>query len=351
MRKSAWVSTPRIYKNSTYEKAIDDLNKMGIEELYPIVFSGGAYYPSDHSPQAEGFEGKDIVTPLVKEAKKHAMKVYPWIVSLNFPHKEYASKNKNLYVVNKLGISCVDDPPYVERYKWLCPSNEENKERLANIFLEVAQKFDADGLHFDYIRLPDVILPSGIRGKYEGVPQEEEILPRFDFCYCDVCRSKFKKDFGMDPVNFDYIEPGYGRWFKWRVDRITEVVGYVYGEVKKYDSSLEVSAAVFATPELSYRYVFQDWPNWGIDLYNPMIYHKYYLQDHRWIGKAVREGALKAVDVSAGVSIGFFERKEDMIEAFQLAKNNGAVGITLFVYPPPRTELINWAKEALKSIL
>jgi len=349
LRKSAWVSMPEIYKNLSYEKALDDLNKMGIEELYPIVFSGGAYYPSDHFPQVEGFEGKDILTPFIKEARKYGMRVYPWIVSLNLYHKEYALKNKHLYVVNKLGVSCVDKPSYVDSYKWLCPSRDESKEHLANIFLEVAQKFDVDGLHFDYIRLPDVILPAGLRGKYEGVPQEEIIMPQFDFCYCEVCRSRFKGEFGIDPINMSYIEPSYGRWFRWRADKVTEVVRHVYGEVKRYDAGLEVSAAVFATPELSYQYVFQDWPSWGIDLYNPMIYHKYYTQDHRWIGSAVRSGVLRGVDVSAGVLIGFIERKEDMIEAFQLAKDNGAVGVTLFVYPPPRAELLEWSKEALKS--
>jgi hypothetical protein len=81
-----------------------------------------------------------------------------------------------------------------------------------------------------------------------------------------------------------------------------------------------------------------------------MIYHKYYMQDHKWIGEAVRSGVLRGVNISAGVFIGFFERKEDMIEAFQLVKDNGAVGVTLFVYPPPRSELVKWAKEALKAV-
>jgi len=50
----------------------------------------------------------------------------------------------------------------------------------------------------------------------------------------------------------------YGKWYKWRTDRITEIVKYVYKNVKNYDLSVEVSAAVFATPKLAYEYAFQD---------------------------------------------------------------------------------------------
>lgn len=350
MEKRAWVSLPAVYRRVGFEKAASQLADMGIEIVHPIVSSGGGtYYPSKVRPQAEEFSGKDLVTPFVREAKRRGLEVSPWIVSMNLHHEKFARDNRDLYVVNKLGTSCVDDPPYIRGYKWLCPSREENRENLAELFIEVGQRFDVDGLHFDYIRLPDVILPRGLRGKYPGVPEEDVILPRFDYCYCDVCRETYSRERGVDPMGLSYIEPEYGKWFRWRADRITDVVRYVYGKVKGFDASIEVSAAVFATPELSYEYVFQDWPSWGIDLYSPMIYHKYYGRDHRWIGKAAREGALRGVDLCAGILLGFFERKADLVEAVQAAVDNGALGVTLFVYPPPRGELIEWAKEALSG--
>ena len=349
MRKSVWLALSNVYRTIGYEKALKQLFDAGIEEVYPIVATGGGtFYPSKYRPQHKEFEGKDIVTPFVKEAKKHGIKVHPWIVCMNFSHPKYVEQHKDLYVVSKEGVSCIDSPPYVPYYKWLCPSREENKENLANIFVEVASNFDVDGVHFDYIRLPDVILPKGLRSKYEGVPDEDVILPKFDFCYCNVCRRLFKEEYGVDPMKLKIVEPMYGKWFRWRADRITEIVKYVYRKVKNYDSSIEVSAAVFATPKLAYEYVFQDWPSWDIDLYNPMIYHKYYAHDHTWIGDAVREGVLKGVNLSAGMLIGFFEAKEHVAEAVKLSEENGAVGVTFFVYPPPRPELVEWIKESLK---
>ena len=350
MRKGAWVNLSGIYQERRFEKAARELYEMRLNEVYPIVAIGaGALFPSRMRPQEEAFKGKDAVSPFIKEIKKYGIKVHPWIVSLNFHNEEFSTKNKELYVVNKNGISCLVAPTYVSGYKWLCPSREEVKENLADTFLEVAERFDVDGLHFDYIRLPDILLPMGLRSTYEGVPLEDILRPQYDFCYCDVCRSRYKDETGIDPINLKYIEPEYGRWFKWRADRITEVVKNVYKRVKNYDSSIEVSAAVFATPKLSYKYVFQDWTSWGLDIYNPMIYHRYYGQPTEWIGEAVREGVLRGARLSAGVLIGFIKDQEDTYNGFKAAIDNGALGITVYMYPT-KPEMKKWVRQAFDAL-
>ena len=350
LRKGAWVNLGWIYKEGKLEKAARELNEMGIDEAYPLVATGaGAFFPSRIRPQEETFKGKDAVSPFIKATKKYGIRVHPWIVSLRIPNEKFSTENKQLYVVNKNGISCLDSPPYVSGYKWLCPSREEVKENLADTFLEVAERFDVDGVHFDYIRLPDIILPVGLRGKYEGVPKEDLLLPQYDFCYCDVCRSRYREETGIDPMDLKYIEPGYGRWFRWRADRITEVVKNVYRKVKNYDSSVEISAAVFATPKLSYKYVFQDWTAWGLDLCNPMIYHKYYGKPTEWIGEAVREGVLRGIGLSAGILLGFMQDQKDLHNGFKAALDNGALGITIFLYPT-KPEMKEWIRQSFHTL-
>ena len=349
-RKMVWLSTVSAYKIG-YEKAIEELSRMKIDEIFMLtVNNSGPLYPSKVRPQPKELKGKDLLTPLIKLAHKEGMKVHAWIVTMNFPNEEFIREHRDLYIINKLGVSCVDDPPYVKHYMWLCPSSEEVTKNVVDLFLEVVSQFDVDGLHFDYIRYPDLVLPEGLRDRYEGVPQEEVILPRFDYCYCQRCRSLFKEEHGVDPVNLKYLEPLYGVWFKWRSQRITNLVKRVYSEVKKYDNKLEVSAAVFATPELAYRYVLQDWPSWRIDFYNPMIYHKYYMKSSSWIGEAVKEGVLRGVEVNAGILIGFMESEEELVNSFLNAMDNGATGICVFVYPPPRPELKEWVEKAFSEL-
>ncbi len=350
IRKMAWVSTVSAHRVGC-EKAISELRRMGVEELVLLtVDGGGPLYPSDIRPQPAKLRGKDLVSPLIKLARREGMRTHAWIVTLNFHNVEFAREHKDLYVVNKLGVSCVDDPPYVSHYLWLCPSSEEVVSNVVELFLEVASRFDVDGLHFDYIRYPDVVLPEGIRGRYEGVPREEVLLPRFDYCYCERCRELFESEHGVDPVELRYIEPDYGVWFRWRAQRVTELVRRVYSAVKRYDSSLEVSAAVFATPELAYRYVLQDWPSWGLDFYNPMIYHEYYARPSGWIGQAVREGVLRGARTCAGILVGFMRSEEELARSFADAVSNGASGICVFAYPPPRPELVEWVGKAFRGL-
>jgi len=350
-RKGTWIHIPKTFSEADFEKAAKDLADIGFNEVYLIVSGGhGTLYPSEVRPQPPNLKGKDLVSPFVRELKKAGLKVHAWIISLNLPNEEFVQKHRDWYVVNKEGVSCVDSPPYVQYYKWLCPTREEVRENLKSLFLEIAEKFDVDGLHFDYIRLPDILLPKALRRRYEGVPEEDVLQPRFDYCYCKVCRGKFMDEYGVDPIELKYIEPLYGKWFKWRSDRITSLVKEICRAVKNYDSSLEVSAAVFATPKLAYEYVFQNWTMWGIDHYNPMIYHEMYGEPSTWIGEAVREAALKGVNVCAGILVNFMKSREETIRAFKLAKENGGIGVTVFVYPFPRPELRGWVKAALKEL-
>jgi len=163
-RKGAWVHVPKTFSDIDFEKAAKDLVDIGFNEVYLIVSSGqGTLYPSKIRLQSPDFKDRDVISPFIRELKKAGLKVHAWIVSLNLHNEDFARSHRDWYVVNKEGVSCVDSPPYVNHYKWLCPTREEVRENLKSLFLEIAEKFDVDGLHFDYIRIPDILLPKALR--------------------------------------------------------------------------------------------------------------------------------------------------------------------------------------------
>ena len=104
------------------------------------------------------------------------------------------------YAVNRRGESTAEKSPYVPYYRFLCPSRGAVGEFLAQQFRELT-RLPVQGLHFDYIRYPDVILPVALWSKYNLVQDRE--YPEFDFCYCDVCRASFKRQEGIDPLGLD----------------------------------------------------------------------------------------------------------------------------------------------------
>jgi hypothetical protein len=69
--------------------------------------------------------------------------------------------------------------PYVNYYHFLCPSHEEVRDHLAKIFGNIANTANLDGVHLDYIRYPDVILPVALWKKYNLVPERGVAAIRF----------------------------------------------------------------------------------------------------------------------------------------------------------------------------
>ena len=71
---------------------------------------------------------------------------------------------------------------------------------------------------FKRAKYPDVILPRALWKKYDLVQDEE--LPAFDTCYCEVCRKAFRDEHGEDPLALP-DPPASEAWRKFRLDRLT----------------------------------------------------------------------------------------------------------------------------------
>jgi uncharacterized lipoprotein YddW (UPF0748 family) len=191
----------------------------------------------------------------------------------------------------------------------------------------VAREEGVDGVHLDYIRYPDVILPRGLWEKYDLVQDTE--LPQFDFCYCDVCRDVFAQRTGVDPL--DLPDPPADRaWREFRWESVTMAVEDIARVVR--GENRQVTAAVFPTPDLARRLVRQAWETWPLDAVFPMIYHSFYEEPLTWVGDATRVG----VDALAGqrpLYSGLYLPEltpEELAHAVEYARAAGAAGAALF---------------------
>ena len=346
----SWVNTFRVITEVGVDKAVSELAELRVEKALPIIVEGsGALYDTKVYEKSKRSLGDTKIAEFFKKLHEAGIEVHPWIVSLNRPHKKFSQEHRDWYVVNKKGESCIDKPPYIEHYKWLCPTREETRKFLADNALEILEKFDVDGIHLDYIRLPDIRLPIHFKKRY-GLPEEDKLFPEYDFCYCEVCRSKYREETGLDPVEINYSnKKDYEKWFKWRAKQVSKVVETVYNAIKKYDPKLKLSAAVFPTPLIAYRYVFQQWASWKIDFLCPMIYHKYYEKPVEWIGEATLECIATGKEIYSGIHAYMLEEKKEVEKAIQCALENGADGVCFFLYPFPYKNQLEYFKEAVKK--
>ncbi|MFV0546683.1 MAG: sugar-binding protein [Bacteroides sp.] len=302
-----WVWT-RIDKNKSpesYKKWFTLLKECGISA---VLF--------------EGYEES-----LFKMCKEAGLEAHYWKWTMN--RRELLNVHPDWYAVNRKGESGYDKPAYVDYYRFLCPNHEGVADYLAQDYVKEANLPYVDGVHLDYVRFPDVVLPVSLWKNY-NIEQTSE-LPQYDYCYCDVCRAKFKAQTGKDPLEIKFPMEDQS-WINFRLDAITHVVDHITKAIKADGKS--ISAAVFPGPSMARKMVRQDWGNWHLDAYFPMIYNGFYYEGPEWIGRSVKE-SVQTVNGKAKIYAGlmFPDIKKDFEKALDEAYDNGASGVSFFDGP------------------
>jgi uncharacterized lipoprotein YddW (UPF0748 family) len=258
-------------------------------------------------------------------AERAGLELHAWMFTMM--RGENATAHPDWYAVSRDGVSTAVKPPYVDYYKFMCPSREDVRAYLAGLVREVAQTDGLAGVHLDYIRYPDVILPVALWPKYNLVQDKE--YPPFDFCYCDVCCARFARESGVDPRKMPDPTADVA-WRQFRYDRISEVVSLL-ADVAHAHGKL-ITAAVFPTPAIARALVRQDWTTWPLDAVLPMTYHAFYKQDVAWIERAVREG-VRGLGARRPLYSGLYTPDlppADLERAVGYAIAGGANGISIF---------------------
>lgn len=271
------------------------------------------------------FEGYDEAA--YRMCKEAGLEAHYWKWTMN--RREVRETHPDWFAVNRKGESCYDKPAYVDYYRFLCPNHEGVAEYLAADYLKEANLPYVDGVHLDYVRFPDVVLPVSLWKNY-GIEQTSE-LPEYDYCYCEVCRKMFKEQTGKDPLELKYPMEDQS-WINFRLDAITRVVNKITQTIKA--DGKRISAAVFPGPSMARKMVRQDWGQWSLDAYFPMIYNGFYYEGPEWIGRSVKE-SVQTINGRAKIYAGlmFPDIKNTFEQALDEAFNNGASGVSFFDGP------------------
>lgn len=270
----------------------------------------------------------DRLTPL---AKAEGLEVHAWIMAMNRPGDSVVRQHPEWYVVSREGKSAYDHRPYVDYYEFLCPTREDSRNHVLSLVRALSKVEDVASVHLDYIRFPDVYLPIGLLPKYDLVQDEE--LPEFDFCYCDVCVEEFEKMHHKNPRDME--NPAIDmEWKQFRLNKIRDVVNEAYDIVHKNDKIL--TAAVFPYPEMADHMVRQRWDKWDVDVVLPMIYNHFYNEDTDWVGFATKQGVQDLEGTETELHTGLYVPEmstEELTEAIAQARKNGAKGVSFFDGP------------------
>jgi len=258
--------------------------------------------------------------------KKLGLELHTWRWTMN--RGGYMKERPELYAVSREGKSVIDAPPYVGYYRWLCPSHPDVKDILIKDYTDLCAIDGVTAVHLDYVRYCDVILPIALQPKYNLVQDHE--MPKFDFCYCERCRSKFKELHGEDPLEME-DPPSNKDWHQFRLDLLVDIVNAVADAVHK--TGKQISAAVFPTPTIARKIVRQDWERFNLDAFFPMMYFRDYDGDLNWVAEVVKEDVKvvkrKKAKLYAGLHLGHV-RKYGIKPCVDTCIENGADGVCFF---------------------
>ena len=299
-----WMGANKSWSNEKWDSTFVKLKSVGIT---------GILMSSD----------KEVLTRVIPIANKHNIQIHAWFWTMN----RGDAKPKWLSV-NQNGESLADKKAYVDYYKFMCPALPAVKSFLHDKINDLTEIPGLSGIHFDYIRYVDVILPVALQPKYGLV--QDDIMPEFDYGYHPYMRKLYKKHYGTDPLKL--ADPSHdSTWLWFRLHELDKTVIGLRDQIKS--KGLTTSSAVFPTPEMSRHMVRQDWDSWNLDYYFPMVYHNFYNENIQWIEKVSKEdkdAIGKECKLFTGLYVPALKKGDNLTKAINAAFKGGADGIALF---------------------
>lgn len=231
------------------EELLDILDKLKAANFNTILFQtrtrGDVLYPSSIEPfnsiltgKIGGDPGYDPLAFAIEECHKRGMECHAWMVTIPLGNKKHVAALGNQSVTKQEKNICV---PYKSEY-FLNPGNPATKDYLMGLVREVVERYDVDGVHFDYLRYP------------ENAP--------------------------MFPDKQYFRQYGKGRTIdQWRRDNITEIVRHIYKGVKMMKPWVKVSTCPVGKYRDTSRYSSRGWNAFYTVYQDPQGWLKEGIQD------------------------------------------------------------------------
>jgi uncharacterized lipoprotein YddW (UPF0748 family) len=352
--RGLWVVRGTLIAREGVRRMVEDADGAGFNTLLVQVRGrGDAYYASRWEPRAELLQDSafDPLELTIREAHRRGIAVHAWVnthlvwsgPSLPVSPEHIVNEHPDwLGVPRPLARALWDmnphDPRYVAALRrhaaenpetvegiYTSPSHPGVQERIYDVWMDLAERYELDGIHFDYVRFPSGEFDYS-RGSLERF--RSWVAPRLS----PERLRELDDAYRSDPFAFTDALPG--PWGEFRRAQITRLVERVYTGVKARRPDVVVSAAVFANVEDAYMARFQDWRGWldqGIvDVVVPMAYTP---------GNGLFAAQIREAAVSAGrqervwAGIGAYQNGlPGTLDKIDLARREGVGGLVLFSY-------------------
>ncbi len=258
--RGTWIGFRR--QGADWDSLMSALAAAGFNMVFPEVVTGGAaLYPSEFLPMVSE---RDELALLIEAAHKYGIEVHAWKINWYMsacPDSFTAEMERQGRI--QISVDGLRNPEamkklgYEQNRDWLCPSHPANRELEKNVMLELARKYDVDGIHFDYMRYA----------------MEE-------MCFCPGCRERFQQQTGLTVDNWpkDVWKEGkyYELYLDWRRELIQSSAREIARAMHVEDPYVCVTLAARPGLDWASRSDAQLWWAWAeegiLDFLCPMNY-------------------------------------------------------------------------------
>jgi uncharacterized lipoprotein YddW (UPF0748 family) len=274
--RALWVVRSSITSPAKIANVVRDAKLAGYNMLFVQVRGrGDAYYNSTLEPRAEELSGQpasfDPLQTTINLAHASGLQVHAWInTDLIWSGTKHPLSKNHIFNAH---------PDWIARTQTGLFSTTANSEcegaflspaipavRIHNhdVFLEIARKYQIDGIHFDYVRYPNL-----------GYDYSPTALSLF---VTDLAKTGMKTPAPTAKMSelIAFAKNHPQEWQMWRRDRLTDMVESIAADIHNLHRNIVVSAAVFSDWNDAYKTRGQDWKRWlkdgALDMVVPMAY-------------------------------------------------------------------------------
>lgn len=258
--RGIWIR-PTETTRETIALTLDQMAEAGYNLVYLETFyQGYTIFPSETAEQygipaqRPQFEGIDPLQIWIEEAHARNIELHPWVENFFVGVEQEGGPGPILTVYPEWAAVEWEDvgkegpqPSAAEPgYYFLDPALPEARQYVLEIYAEMLERYEIDGIHLDYIRYP------------VSLPRERS------FSYSDFSRAAFEEVAGVDPytINPDDNPEKWEEWIEWRQNNITSFVKEVRDAIDTTRPDAALSAAVFPDEFDSQIRKMQKWPDW-----------------------------------------------------------------------------------------
>lgn len=268
----------------------------------------------------------DVLESFIRIGHENGIEVHAWVHNffVGYYYKDgrnYYNKSfdayKDKYLVDIKGRDFFYYSANNNYFIFLNAFDRECRDLILNIYEQLISKYDLDGLHLDYVRMPELNYGAD------------------DFGYNEDIINAFSKETGItkDPRTFVKNSAEHKKWVEFRCNIITSFVGEVYDMARKVNPEIWLSAAMYPDLNMAKNDIFQDVRSIINKGYLDEVFSMSYGVDESSVMPSVKSYnsiTENKVFYSAGIAA-FLETTEKNF-ALQLdsVTDNGADGVSIF---------------------